>query len=245
MAYAYDVSKTYQEGYLYAYTGDLDKNQIYAVINDALKPLLKRNLKIEINVVRNAQKETCGHSYLWTPEADVYQLLCGRNSDGSERIEYIDDPDWVAPEEEIDLKDVVDWGSLAQSEPLQIKVNMDPLFEFEPINDYKIGVEPAFSVENSDFQNAIVCTKVPRWVTDELLLRRFRHYENDKCEHYLKKERKKFTYPILERRKEFCKITFSSFNKKTASFVINMTKKVLFKSGDNEKLLHFSLAYKR
>lgn len=245
MAFAYGSSKVYEKGYLYAYTGDLDKNEIYKVINTALKPILGRNIRIEINVVKNKNYQTCGHSYLWTPEIDVYELLCGKNPDGTERIEYIDDPDWEPPEEILDLKEVSDWGKLSLSEPIKIKIKLDPLFEFETINDYKINVLPAFWEEDNNFENAIVCTKVPIWVTNEMLLRRFKHYEQDKNEHFLKKEKKKFTYPIVYRKKEWFKIKFSPLHSKTAFFVINMTKKVVLKSKDRETLLHFNLAFKK
>lgn len=240
MAYDYNPARVYEKGYLYALTGELNKQQIYTSINKALSPILNRNIRISINVVKNREDKTCGHSYLWTPELDVYELLCGKNPDGSERITYIDDPQWKAPEEELDLKDVSDWGMLAQSEPNKIKLNLDPLFEFEPIDGYTISIMPAFWDECTEFENAIVCTKVPRWVTNEMIKRRFIHYEQDKREHYTKK-RKNFTYPIIDRNKGFCKIIFSSLNSKTAFFAVRMTKKLIFKDGLKEKLLHFYL----
>lgn len=245
MAYAYDeTNKVYEKGYLYAFTGTFDKNQIYNIINDTLKPILGRNIRIEINVVKNKENVSIGHSYLWTPEIDVYELLCGKNKDGTERVEYIDNPNWLE-KEDVDLTKVIDWGELAYDEPEKIMKEQEPLFVFPTINEYTLEVQPAFYIENHQFQNAIVCTKVPRWVSNEMLIKRFKFYEKDTTEHFVKKEKRKFTYPILERRRDFCKITFSPLYSKTAYFAINMTKKVLFKNNDKEALLFFSLAYKR
>ena len=51
-----------------------------------------------INVVENKEGEKFGLSYFWIKNKIVYNILLGKNIDGSDRIERIDDPDWKEPE---------------------------------------------------------------------------------------------------------------------------------------------------
>lgn len=46
-----------------------------------------------------------GWCYLTVNRPEVYHLLLGRKPDGSENVDYIQDPDWVAPPEEDDVEE--------------------------------------------------------------------------------------------------------------------------------------------
>lgn len=235
--------RIYQVGYLNALTGDMDKNEIYFALNNALKSILKRDIKIEINVVKNNKNIKVGHAHLWTPEEDVYYLLTGHNPDGTERYEYIDNPEYNEDEEnkeDKELNDVVEWGELVEKViEKKIKVKQKPLVKLDFIVS-KSFFDPY--KKNVNYENAIICTKIPIWLDNETILRRFRCYEKDKSVHIEKKTNKRFSYPIIIRKKNFGKIIFSNLNPKTANFVIEMVKKVVFKRGEKEQLLNFYVA---
>ena len=238
---AAEPSKLNEKGYLYAYTGELEKGDIFLVINQALNPILKRDIKMEINVVKDRDEKPQGHSFLWTAELDVYNLLLKLNPDGTERVRYEEDPDWEEPD--IDLSKITDWSVLAENEPIKIKIEEDPLFTLQKVNDYLIGIEPAFCYEDNRYENSIFCRKVPKWVSNSFLSQRFKIYEKDDNEHSLKGSR--FSYPLIERNRDFCKIIFSPIYQRTASFVINMTKKVYFNHQGKNTLLLFKLTEKQ
>lgn len=64
-------------------------------------PLIKAaaNTEIEVNLVTNMAGVSNMNGYLWAESPITYYLLCGRNPDGSERIEEIDNEE-EAPEED-------------------------------------------------------------------------------------------------------------------------------------------------
>lgn len=49
-----------------------------------------------------------GYCYLTVNRPEVYHLLLGRKPDGSENIDYIQDPEWVAPPEEEEIEEEED-----------------------------------------------------------------------------------------------------------------------------------------
>lgn len=233
MAEYFEEEKIYETGYLYAYTGDLNEAEIRGVIEKAICPILERNINLEINVVKNKSDIYLGFSYLWAPENDVFYLLINKNPDGTSRTKYIENPDYG-------ITDDMAWGAEASAE---ILVDEPPLFEFEKVRDYLIKMEPSFFMDKGEFANILFCPRVPRWMDNEILKNRFVCYEKDKKKHMYKN--KKFTYPIIERNKEFCKIIFSPSNPQTAFFVFNMVKKLYLQHGDKNVLLYFNLFNKQ
>lgn len=235
MAYS-EEEKIYESGYLYAYTKDLNEEEIRGVIEKAICPILERNIKLEINVVKNRNDIFLGFSYLRTPESDVFNLLINKNPDGTSRTKYIENPDYV----DGGIAEDMGWGATVSAE---ILVDEPPLFEFEKIKDYLITIEPSFYIDKGEQTNILFCPRVPKWISDEDLKSRFEDYEKDKRKHTHKKE--KFTYPIIERNNEFCKIIFSPSNPHTARFVANMVKKIYFNYENKNVLLLFNLFYKQ
>ena len=156
--------------------------------------------------------------------------------DGTERKKYIDDPDWEPVE--ID-KDEQDWNILSQNEPAKIMVEEPPLFEYESFEDYTIKIIAAFTNNTSFVENSLFCSNMPKWISNESLKKRFQQYERDKRFHYFKG--KKYTYPIIERDRNFCKIVFSPLYNKTASFVYNMTRRAKITENGKEYFYNFGL----
>ena len=50
-----------------------------------------------VNIISNKDDYSSGIAFVYLTSSEFYYLLFGKNKDGSERFEYIDDPDWVDP----------------------------------------------------------------------------------------------------------------------------------------------------
>lgn len=87
------------------------ESQIRAVIEKAIKEVQKNHYKdfrtlFRVNVVSNRAGKLFGYSYVWFTNPEAYNLILGRNLDGTERAEYYDDPNWTPPEKP--LQDAMD-----------------------------------------------------------------------------------------------------------------------------------------
>ena len=95
-------AKYYNEHLVYLNSGVATDSQIRRAINIALQNVRRKvNLPLltyyRVNVVSNRSGKLFGYSYVWFTNPEVYNLAIGRNVDGSERVEYYDDPDWNPP----------------------------------------------------------------------------------------------------------------------------------------------------
>ena len=75
--------------------------------------------------------------------------------------------------------------------------------------------------------------KIPNWLKENKIKQFFSQFEKDKNEHH--KNKKKFTYPIVEIKNSSVNITFSNLNPHTASFVFNMSRRVEFINNKDKK----------
>lgn len=55
------------------------------------------NCGIRVNLVKNNNGESYGIAFVFVTNPAVYHMLLGKNPDGSDRIEYRDDPCWTPP----------------------------------------------------------------------------------------------------------------------------------------------------
>lgn len=82
-----------------------------------------------------------GWCYLTVNRPEVYHLLLGRKADGSENVDFIQDPDWIAPsDDEVDEDDELDLPPL-------------PDFHAKPANDstpLSWGDFPSFNMSWAD-----------------------------------------------------------------------------------------------
>ena len=99
------------------------------------KPL---EVRFKVNLITLRDEKQVGYGYLRVTNPIMYHLLCGRNPDGTERVEYIDDPDWVAPKEitiDYSLDAVSNWADIEEEEELKerpkIKRVLPPLITLE------------------------------------------------------------------------------------------------------------------
>jgi hypothetical protein len=106
-----------------------EKNKLWAETLKELgyMPPEKRELsscKIRVNLIVNKNGDYYGFGYIHVSREDVYWMLLGKNSDGTDRtLEYLD-PDWVAPipktkltdEEEHERYSKMKWYEIAEEE---------------------------------------------------------------------------------------------------------------------------------
>lgn len=92
---------------LYIYSGAATRSQIEKSLLRAIQDcsqLAGKSLKCDfyINVVCGVDKIPKGFSIIWLSNEIVYNLLSGKNIDGSSREYYIDDDEWKPPERNFD-----------------------------------------------------------------------------------------------------------------------------------------------
>lgn len=127
---------------LYVETGIATVDQIKQSFRSAIEKL-NIPCKLKINLVSN-KNGSCGFAYIWVTSSKVFFSLIGKNFDGTELCELIDDPNWEKPEktyEEMiksceDKKDLTKWSNSDDDEdikklfiPNKIKKKLPPLVE--------------------------------------------------------------------------------------------------------------------
>ena len=269
------MSKVSEPGYLFIHSGVLEKEQIDKCFQDVVDQLISLNpeeykdTEFLINVVKNREGVKFGHSYGWINKKEVFYALLGKNLDGSERVEYIDDENWKPPEKDYNeaMKEIEgDWAEWTDIETKykrpKIKVQLDPLISLSAIEyteeqynevnkESKYGFMELFETKLSHKigkLNTLFSNDIPSWIDEKYFFNFFKKFEKDREQHYDKKSKKKFCYPIvkIKSKKElrdirrFCTITFSTLNPKTASFLINVVKRVEFVNEGKKYLLFFS-----
>ena len=269
------MSKISEQGYLFAHSGILEKEQLEKCLLDAIMFLSENfdkkyeKTQIEVNVVKNKEGKKFGHSYCWVSDKEVFNALIGNYFDGSPMTEEIEDPDWVEPEQDYDeaMEEAGgSWAMMAEIgdryrrptktidlEPLvtlpAIKYTDSQLEEVNRESDFGfVEIFPIMLTEKHGKINTIFSDNIPDWVTEEILLKRFKKFNNDQTVYQDKKTKKRFTYPIVKIKKKrdqrgiknFCTISFSHLYKNTATFLINLVKRIEIEEGENKALLFFS-----
>ena len=87
-----------EKNYMYIETFNLEANEIEILLREKLFDFNLESYKLYINCVKNKNLENLGYSYGWISSEKAFNILVGLNEDGSERIEYIPDENWVCPE---------------------------------------------------------------------------------------------------------------------------------------------------
>lgn len=76
--------------------------QITAAVREALDTYQKKtgnnlDCRFRVNLVENKEGESYGIAFVFVTNPAVYHMLLGKNPDGSDRVEYRDDPSWEPP----------------------------------------------------------------------------------------------------------------------------------------------------
>ena len=223
----------------------------------------------EVNVVKNKDGKKFGHTYAWIEDLHFFNALIGLDFDGSQLVEMKEDENWEPPEkpyEEAMAEAGDDWSVWDDIERSykrpKIKIQLEPLVtlpaikytpsQLDEINrESEFGFMEIFPIKISQKigkMNVLFTNNIPEWLTEEIIFGYFKKFENDKRKHQDKKNKKGFYYPVVRIKtkkdirdvKRFCTVTFSSMNPNTASFLINVVKKIELTDGTNKSLFFFS-----
>lgn len=101
---------------LYVKCETATETQIRKCFHTALKNYQDQNnhnldTRFNVNLVTNKYDESFGIAFVYLIEPAFYYMLLGKNPDGSDRIEYIDDPSRVMPSDD-ELKNESGWSSV-------------------------------------------------------------------------------------------------------------------------------------
>src|SRR5437660_9509185 len=53
--------------------------------------------RVRVNLVQDHQGNNFGFAFVFVTNPAVYHMLLGKNPDGTDRVQYLDDPTWVPP----------------------------------------------------------------------------------------------------------------------------------------------------
>lgn len=135
--------------FLFIKSGQLEYKQVLDVLKYSIKKLhdiLGTKLcAFDLSVVTYVDRDTKktvynGYSYAWIEDIEVFNGLIGKNKDGTERVELIEEE--VSIKDKDEDSDEEDWGNITENEIKKekkiIKKPLPPLFEIPP---YKYNEE--------------------------------------------------------------------------------------------------------
>lgn len=217
------MSKVSSEGFLFIHSSVFDTNQIERNLNFCIRKLKEMNTTIKkcdiyVNVVENKEGQRYGHTYAWVNNTEVFNALIGKNFDGSDRIDYVEDENWTPPSIPLEeaIKDAKgNWAEEAEIEERYERsmkeVELEPLIvppgikytdEQKKILDIEqefgfIEIFPARVTLRTDENksNSIYSSCIPGWVTQDMLYKFFNRFTKDKMLHKNSKTNNSFVYP--------------------------------------------------
>lgn len=188
-----------------------------------------RNLdtRFKVNLVTDKDGKCFGLAFVYLIESAFYHMLLGKNSDGSDRIEYIDDPSHNLPSDG-KLENESGWSSLKQLESMSWADICDLDDEFEEIPKTKIVtrldpliVLPPYTLTESQIQSKkqkIIMSNIhnPDFDETKITIPSISHLQIEKA--IVSPVESKFMHNILKSRlipdwitKEDLKIKFSPY----------------------------------
>lgn len=148
------TSNVYDNHTIYVKCDCASADQIRTSFHQALtnyQNITKKSIdcRIRVNLVENREGVSYGIAFVFVTNSAVYHMLLGKNADGSDRIEYHDDPSWVSP---LDGKITNDSGWSTISPPIYSEgMNWAEMTEMD--EDYESKIEEEKSKNN--------CPKIP------------------------------------------------------------------------------------
>lgn len=168
--------------FLYVETGIATNEQLINSLTSTFsshKSLLKNiSLQFQTNIVTKNDGTTFGYGYLWVEDVKLYNILTGKNEDGSERITLVNDSSWKP--DPLIIKQKQDWIQFGipkgmswydatekeeyldkMLEPPQIKINLPPLLQINPFKytDSQKLKDPSKTSDNFVFHPATISPK--------------------------------------------------------------------------------------
>jgi len=243
------MTEYYDNHTLYLSTFE-NKETIKSVINSCINEISKKlgvkfNYKININVVKNRQDESIGVVYVWISDPKVYNVLLGKNLDGSKRTETIKNPDWnIEKSPSFASKSGSSWADIVEFDELEfIEKELPPLFE-NPIKYSKeeeqleLEIRAAYvqQAPTEKIENVLISTDIPSWVTVSDIQKEIQDYIKISGE---------VKYPEIVINQQ--RVLFLNFRKgtKDAQFFLCMSMKIQITKRDKNCLIILSLCYNK
>lgn len=134
--------------------------QIYAAMSTAIKNYQAtsgRSLdcRYRVNIIASKEGRNMGFAFVFVSNPEVYYMLLGQNPDGSDRVEYIEDPNWDKPTGQ-DIVNDAGWAT--------VEMDFDSPIEWRTASDMDWSLEAERSDEalrkQSEVQNQLKCPKI-------------------------------------------------------------------------------------
>ncbi len=179
-------------------------NQVDYVIDKVIKDAMKLKYKCIYKMVmpKDALGNYKGFSFIWFSNIKVVNMIMGKNPDGTDRVNFIDDPKWKAPpgyenyEETIEkeLEKIEDWGEKEErSREIEamyiqpkIKITLDPLIKVSKIKQRSgkikkndIDIKLSYATVRRDrpgLTTTVISGKIPDYLEIEELCTYFSKY---------------------------------------------------------------------
>lgn len=249
---------------LYIHSGVAHQSNIQHVFDTILKKVKEEKLfgddfecDFRINLIKNYDNEYLGYAFVWLSNPVLYYALLGCNVDGTERVEYIQDPDWKPDDKIVEKKS---WGDYDDDIPVHKKIELDSLIKLE---DFKYELDeqqlefmddktqkegfltatPGFILLNNNEELDATCLYVSNVPVQDsnLMYDIFSNYA--KTPHY----NSKLYFPKINVHKTqqnniYAIVKFASEN--DASFAMLMTRKIRILYNGEETIMATRFAYK-
>ncbi|GAH46640.1 unnamed protein product [marine sediment metagenome] len=144
-----------RSGVLYVETGLAKRSQVEKAFKDAID-VLDIPCEFRVNLVLDREGQKLGHAYVWITSNKVINALLGKDLDGSDLTEMIDDPDWTPPK--IPLEEALE--TFNNTSPIDSSSGSwaDEVSEVEILNEYdhpKISKElpPLTTIPSYDYDD--------------------------------------------------------------------------------------------
>jgi len=223
---------------------------------------------VRINLVRSYKEEYLGYAFADVSNPELYNVLTGRNPDGSERAEYVDDPNWVPPEKPAqktvpDLNRSDSWADHMELEdqlaptPPKIRRELPPLLildDFEYDKEQRehlrtnethgnISVSPAYIVPGVDPRYddcSLYVSGLPECSSKDILESLYAIFARYARSDLPYKGRYRF-YPKIEIRRSSKGVPYATVtyaHHYDAKFALLMLRKIRAKFGDKDIEMH-------
>jgi hypothetical protein len=142
------VGQVYDNHTLFVRCDTATTSQIKDVFKNALTTYNMNNNNslsgsFHVNIVETRNKVSLGIAFVFFTNPAAYHMILGKNPDGSDRIEYRDDPSWVSVQDTWSpIIPGSSWGDIAEEEESKlcpkIPITMEPLIS---LPSYKLTDE--------------------------------------------------------------------------------------------------------
>ena len=203
------MSYVEQNKFLYIESGTLDEEDLLLCLKKEINKIFNRSYEIFINVVKNKHMDLLGYAYVWISDIEIFNVLVGLEKNGDERVII---KKTIIKKKSDQLTN--DWADLVDEEIID-KTYLESLVRFDDIRIIKCVIQVDYEKENKILVYNDNVSK-----DFEYLKKFFSFFEEDKISK---------NYPVIElgkKNKNICLIKFSPRFAHTASFVINLVKKL-------------------